>query len=187
MNFNVNDKNIESNTIKYAIKRYNSMDIRDQSERRILRLENSLNKKKVKLIETKEKQYNIFNNINKLFQSNFIRRKIYKYNSKEKNDIKNKINNFESKIKELDANTKILNHESNILKENVDKLNMENIYMSSKIAELIDNKKYLQRSLMNLCKAKNKLILMYSMDNDKLFNDVKEVYNHLNKNIQIHI
>ena len=184
MNFNVFDKNIENNIINHFNKRYNSLDASVQSKRRILRLENSLNMQKVKLIETKEKQYNIFNNINKLLQNNFISRKIYEINSKEKNDIKKEINEIENKIKELDINTKKLNHESNVVKENVDKLNLENLYMSSKIAELVDNKKFLQRSLMNLCKAKKKLILMHSMDNDKLFNDVKEVYNHLHKNIK---
>ena len=187
MDFNVLDKNIENHIINNANKRYNSMDAKIQSERRILRLENYLNKQKAKLIETKEKQYNIFNNINKLFQNNIIRRKIIKYNSKEKDNIKQEINNIENKIKELDANTKELNTESNFLKENVDKLNLENIYMSKKIEEIIDNKKFLQRSLMNLYKAKKKLILMHSMDNDKLLNDVKEVYNHLQKNIKIHI
>ena len=187
MNFNVFNNNIENNIINHANKKYNSLDARVQCERRIFRLEKSLNKQKFKLIETKEKQYNIYNNINKLLQSNLIRRKIYEYNSKEKDDIKKEINNIEKKIKELDINTKELNHESNVLKENVDKLNLQNLYMSSKIAELVDNKKFLQRSLMNLCKAKKKLILLHSMDNDKLLNDTQEVYNHLHRNIKIHI
>ncbi len=128
-------------------------------------------------------QYNISNNINKLFQTNYIINKINQSNIKEINDIKIEINNIKKEINDLNKNTKQLNNEYNILKNNIEEMNLKNIYLSNQINKIIEKKKIYKRLLLNIKNENSKLIILNCISNYQTITNVNTINKYIEKNI----
>ena len=181
MEFNDFYKELKNFNISQENKRYKSFDMKKKTKKNILEIENSLNAQKVQLIKSKENQYSIFNNINILLQKKTINNKVNKYILKEKEDLKNEIDNIKNKISELYMNTQELNNEAQNLKQDVSEIKLKNIYLSNQIDKYIDDKKYLCRSLLNIENEINKLYIINKINHNKELITTKQIHKCIQK------
>ena len=183
MKFNDIFSEIKTYNTNILNKRYKSLDKKNKTNNNILTLVKSLNKEKDELIKSKEKQYNIYNDINMIFQKKYVINKINKSNTKEINDIKKEIYNIKKEINDINENTMQLNNEYNMLKKYVDEMNIKNIEISEKINKIIEMKKIFVRLLLNIKNETDKLVIINCIKNDKIYTSVNNIHKYLEKNI----